>query len=82
MVPVMATSLDALKSITWNDVCMATTGDGMISTPLVSLIEDGFPESRREMPQALQDYFHLENSLYTLDGVVLYNDCIVIPPSL
>ena len=34
------------------------------------------------MPPDLQEYFSLRDGLYTLDGVVVYNDRIVIPPSL
>jgi len=77
----MTAALDTLQSITWDDVRMATTSNETMSK-LVSLIEDGLPESRQEMPPELIDYFSLRDGLYTLDGVILYNNRIVIPPSL
>ena len=77
----MTTALATLHSITWDAVRLATTSDETMSK-LLSLIEDGLPDSRLEMPPDLQEYFSLRDGLYTLDGVVLYNDRIVIPPSL
>jgi len=74
----MTAALDTLQSITWDDVRMATTSNETMSK-LVSLIEDGLPESRQEMPPELIDYFSLRDGLYTLDGVILYNNRIVIP---
>ena len=76
----MTTALDALKSIAWNDVCIATASDETTSMFLL-LLEDGLPGSRHEMPPELREYFSLRDGLYMIDGVVLYNDHIVIPPS-
>lgn len=81
MVAAVSTSLSYLKSITWDAVRMATASDETMSL-LLSLIDDGLPGSRHEMPPNLRDYFSLRDGLYTLDGVVLYNDRIIIPPSL
>ena len=48
---------------------------------LVGLVESGLPAFRHELPGPLRDV-HFRDDLYTVDGVVLYNDRIVIPPSL
>ena len=77
----MVATLNNLKSISWEDVKIATSSDDILST-LVSLIEDGLPETRKEMPKELQVYFNLKDALYTLDGVVLYKDRIVVPEAL
>ena len=80
-VAAMTAVLDTLKSITWDDVRVATASDNTM-TKLLSLVDDGLPGSRHEMPPGLQEYHSLRDGLYTLDGVVLYNDRIVIPSSL
>ena len=48
----------------------------------VDLIESGIPQFRQELPEPLREYFRYCNGLYTVDGVVLYEDLVVIPPSL
>ena len=68
-------------AIIWDRVKLATTSDKDL-TQLVSIIESGFPESRHEIPPALQEYYQFRKHLYTVDGVILYKDRIVIPPSL
>jgi hypothetical protein len=49
---------------------------------LVSIIESGFPEFRHELPRDLHEYFQFRDNLYTVDGVILYKDRVVIPPQL
>ena len=51
-------------------------------TLLASTIEDGIPEHWRDMPDALRIYHPFREHLSTIDGVILYKDRIVIPPSL
>ncbi|GFS17513.1 polyprotein of retroviral origin [Elysia marginata] len=49
---------------------------------LLSNFENGFLDSRQDLPQPLQEFFQLGKHLSTLDGVVLSKDRVVIPPSL
>ena len=49
---------------------------------LMSIIESGFPNFRHELPPTLREYYQFRDHLYTVDGVILYKDRIVIPPSL
>ena len=78
-----SSAVSALRTmaITWDRVKLATTSDKDL-TQLVSIIESGFPESRHEIPPALQEYYQFRKHLYTVDGVILYKDHIVILPSL
>jgi len=46
------------------------------------LIEQGMPEHRHEVPEPLKQYFQYREGLSTVDGVILYKDRIVVPPSL
>ena len=70
-----------LKSVTWDRVHTATTSDTNMQS-LVDLIESGMPQFRHELPEPLREYFQFRDSLYTVDGVLLYKDHVVIPPSL
>ena len=49
---------------------------------LIETIEDGFPSSKKDMIPQLQDYYQFPESLLTVDGVILYKDRLLIPPSL
>ena len=49
---------------------------------LVSIIENGIPEAINDLPPPLRTYHRFREHLHTLDGVILYKDWIVIPPSL
>ena len=70
-----------VQSITWNDIRVATDSDNSM-VKLVQLIENGFPEAKDGLPVELRPYYQYKNNLTSFDGVALYNDRIIIPPSL
>ena len=74
-------SLNSLKAVTWERVRLATSSDPNMSS-LLNYIEAGMPDSRQELPQPLQVYHQFRDSLYTVDGIVIYKGRVVIPPSL
>lgn len=74
-------TLDTVKSVTWDRVRIETSSDENMNE-LLGMIEHGLPENRREYPPPLQEYFQFAKHLSSLDGVILYKDRIVIPPSL
>ena len=49
---------------------------------LTEMIESGFPNAAGDMPGHLRHFFRFRDQLATADGVILYGDRIVIPPSL
>ena len=69
------------NSVTW-DMIKETTSSDKIMIQLTELIESGFIQSLDELPEALRPYHQYRSDLSTLDGVVIYKDRIVIPPSL
>lgn len=75
------TSLAALQCTTWDRVREATSSDEDMHL-LLTLIENGFPRSREELPQQLRPYHHHREHLHSSDGVILYKDRVVIPPCL
>ncbi|GFO35678.1 gypsy retrotransposon integrase-like protein 1 [Plakobranchus ocellatus] len=75
------TPTEVIKSVTWDDIRLATASDPTMTT-LTKTIEDGFPEDRTSLDPDLRPYHQFREHLTTFDGVVLYHDRIVIPPSL
>ena len=74
-------TLDSLRAVTWDRVREATASDEAAHT-LTRLIEDGFPPSRDKIPADLRAYYQLRDDLSASDGVALYKDRVIIPPSL
>ena len=74
-------SLGGISSITWNDIRVATSSDHSM-VELIDRIENGFPEAKDNLPTELRPYFQFRDKLTSFDGVALYNDRIIIPPSL
>ena len=70
-----------ITSVTWDLVRTATASDETLNT-LLETIEDGFPNSISDLPEDLRIYFPIRDHLSTVDGVILYNDRVLIPPSL
>ena len=68
-------------SVTWDRVRQATArGDTM--NLLLSTIESGIPKHRYELHPTIREYHRFREHLYTIDGVVIYKDPVVIPPTL
>ncbi|KAG0723426.1 hypothetical protein GWK47_005518 [Chionoecetes opilio] len=68
-------------AITWEKVREATASDENMNA-LLQLIEQCFPSFRHELPVNLHEYHQFRDDLYTVDGVVIYKDRVVIPPCL
>lgn len=76
-----AAGLESLRSVTWDRVKEATSSDGDMRV-LEEMAADGFPESRVGMPEAIRGFHQYREDVTSADGVVLYKDRVVIPPSL
>ena len=70
-----------IESISWDDIRSATSSDPSMVN-LLDEIEDGFPGPKSDLPAELRPYYQYRDKLTTFDGVVLYNDRIIIPPPL
>ena len=50
---------------------------------LISIIEDdSMPHFRHELPSELHEYHNLKDGLSMTDGIIIYKDHFIIPPSL
>ena len=76
-----STATELIKSVTWDDVRTATTSDPDMSA-LVDAIHNGFPDTPSAMPSATRTYYQYREKITEYDGVILYKDIIVIPPTL
>ena len=76
-----ATAPAVIKSVTWDDVRLATSSDPSMCR-LVEMIQGGFPALTSDLPRELRPYHQFRENLSEFDGVCLYNDRVVIPPSL
>ena len=65
----------------WNST-KQETASGAVLHQLVSINENGIPEAINDLPVPLHTYHKFREHLHTLDGVILFKDWIVIPPSL
>ena len=74
-------NLTATQPITWEQLKEATTSDEQMLL-LIDTIEEGFPEHRSTTPVNIRDYHIHRDNLYTVDGVVVYRNRLVIPKAL
>ena len=78
---ILTYSLESLHSVTWDRVREATAGDEDMHF-ILSLIENSMPQFRHELSHALRAFHRFREHLHTSDGVIIYKDRVVIPPSL
>ena len=70
-----------IETVSWDSIREETSSDP-IMCKLVEHIESGFPDNRGDLIPELGPYFQYRNNLSTFDGVALYNQRVIIPPSL
>ena len=73
--------LESLRSVTWDRVREATSSDVNMHT-LEEMATDGIPDSKNEMPETIRDYRQYGENITSTDGVILYKDRVIVPPSL
>ena len=74
-------SLSTFKAVTWDAVQQTTNSDPTMLS-LLKRIELGFQKQKIDTPEELHQYFPHREHLWTIDGVILYKNCIIISPSL
>ena len=72
---------EIVKSVTWDAIRLAMASDPSMLA-LLEVIEGGFPDKRNDMSPDLLQYHQFRDALTSFDGVALYRDRVVIPPSL
>ena len=75
-------SLSKLESITWERVKSATNANADLHELKQQHIIHGFPKYKNELTSSLQPYWRFRNDLSIIDEVIMFEDRIVIPPSL
>jgi len=77
----IGTDLDKFYAVTWDMVKSESSKDRQMCV-LAQQVSAGFPSEKRDLPLDIAQYWDCRHALTTVDGVVLYNDRIVIPVSL
>lgn len=72
---------EVIQSVTWDQIRVATSSDPHM-IKLLDLIEEGSLNDRSTLPQELKPYYQYREHLSSFDGVILYHDRVVVPPSL
>ena len=75
------TTLSSIESVTWDNVREHTTSDPTMRQ-LHDTILVGSPEDSSSMPELTRIYHQYRSDLSIVEGVILYQDRIVIQPSL
>lgn len=70
-----------LTSISWENIAAATSEDPAMCQ-LLKAIKEGFPDTKRATNPEVSVYWMYRESLYISDGVIMYMDRVVIPPTL
>lgn len=73
----LSQAAEEVTSIPWTLIAHETSSDPVLSQLLIS-IEEGFINIR----PGITDFMRYKDFLYCCDGVILYNDRVVIPASL
>ena len=74
-------TLHSLRAITWDSVRLETSSDDNF-TLLLSIIESGIPDKIHNLPPQLRGYHQFRHHLYSVDGVIMYKERILVPPKL
>lgn len=70
-----------LRAITWGRIVAAAATDEECRT-LKELIQNGFPQSRNNIPNRVRVFWPMREELYCLEGVIIKGNKILIPRQL
>ena len=71
--------LNKVSAITWERVQEATFSE---LSGLMTIIQKGFPNTKGDTDLEFLDFWDHKDNLYCYDHVIMYQDRVVIPPSL
>ena len=77
----LTTDQNEFRAVTWELVKEECLTDST-SIELVAMIDDGFPDSRTEVPAHLKTFWPMRHELHHLEGVPFHNNKMYIPKSL
>ena len=81
MVAAARSSTTAIGAVTWERVREATQTDFDLRAPAQTIVS-GFPSSSDDLPEALRPFWQYREDLILVDGVIMKDNRILIPPSL
>ena len=74
-------NLDNVRAVTWERVKNETKADTHM-VQLINFVKSGFPQKVADLPLPLQPYWPCKDKLYIVDDVLMYENRVLIPPTL
>ena len=68
-------------ALSWETIASETAADPTMCK-LLEVVSNGFPDKSRTEDSRIASFWIYRDALYVSDGVILYNDRVVIPPAL
>lgn len=78
MIAAIQSDFENLTMVTWQRVKEKTQRDSTMQE-LMSILDNGFPQRKEQLPPSLAPFWEFRKSLYLTNGIILYNDRVVIP---
>ena len=75
-------AIDSIQSVTGTESRLPPLVMNPLAKPISIIEDDSKPNFRHELPSELHEYHKLKDGLSTTDGIIMYKDRIIIPPSL
>ena len=72
--------MKSVTTISWPHLAQETQNDASMRA-LLETVHAGFPDDARHLPHAAL-YWRYRDALYELEGVIMYQDRVVVPPAL
>ena len=79
--PMLASHGVVVEAVTWERVKQAAMVNPAMQE-LRRLLEEGFPDTRKEMGDSVREFFKFREDLSMAQGVILFKDRVVIPRRL
>ena len=73
--------VQGIQAVTWERVQYETAMDEVLKN-LTQMVEEGFPETKEQLPYNLREFFKHRENLSTCQGVILYKWRVLVPRSL
>ena len=73
--------MDSIKAVTWDRVREETASDPAM-VELYNIVQSGFNIPQENLSPNLTSYYRFREYLSTIDGVLIYKNRVVIPPTL
>lgn len=80
-IAMISDDVSATFALSWLELRKATSADATLHR-LAYLVENGFPQKRSDLSDDLHCFWNYREALYVQEGVLMYEDRVVVPRAL